>query len=268
MQHDDSGRDGAMIEIEEVRTEVPASTSARNDRFLPFSILIAAAVIGGSIVFSTLYRPSDGGAGAQNGGGTGAGVQAGTLTPADVMKLGPRDAVLGDKNAPVTLVEYGDYQCPYCGLFYAQTEQQIIKDYVNNGKVRMVFRNFAFLGPESTLAAEAAECANDQGKLWPYHDALYAAKVADAQAGGREDDGFFSQAKLVSLAQKVGLDVPTFTKCVANDSESSTVTAEMSQAGAAGVNSTPTFFINGTQILGAEPYATYKQAIDAALTAK
>lgn len=249
----------------------------RKDRFLPISILIAAVLIGGSLIFVALYKGGSGAGGTAIVGGTGgtgaaAGQQGGTgtapTTNTAVMTLTSRDAVLGSANAPVTMIEYGDYQCPFCGEeFFAQTEPQIIQNYVNTGKVKFVFRDFAFLGAESTAAANAAQCANDQGKMWPYHDALYTAKVADDQKGGSEDDGFFSTAELLKLGQQVGLNMATFTSCVQNQSDLSIVNQEKTDATAQGVNSTPTFFINGTQILGAQPYAQFQQALDAAVAA-
>ncbi len=254
-----------LMEHDEHTEERAAETNAepKKDRFLPISILIAAVVIGGSVLFASLYHPA-----AQSTAGTGGdsgATSTATLTPAQIMTLGPRDAILGSPNAPVTMIEYGDYQCPFCGMFFSQTEPEIVQNYVNTGKVKMVFRNFPFLGPESTAAAEAAECAEDQNKLWVYHDALYQAKVNDVARGGSEDDGYFTNALFLSLAQKLDLDMPTFTNCVDNNLDSSTVATDVTNASAAGVNSTPTFFINGTEVSGAEPYATFSQVIDAAL---
>ena len=102
-----------------------------------------------------------------------------TANVASLMTLGSRDAVLGNANAPVTIIEYGDYQCPFCTRYFSQIQPVIKSQYIDTGKAKMVFRDFSFLGPESTAAANAAQCAEDQGKLWSYHDALYAAKVAD-----------------------------------------------------------------------------------------
>lgn len=240
----------------------------RKDRFLPISILIAAVLIGGALVFTTLYK---GGAPAATApaGGTAAAQQPGPTVNNGAMTLGSRDAILGSTNAPVTMIEYGDYQCPFCGTeFYALTEPQIVQNYVNPGKVRFVFRDFPFLGPESTAAANAAQCANDQGKLWAYHNALYSGKVADDAKGGSENDGFFSAAELIKLGNQVGgMNMATFTSCVQGNSDAAIVAQEKTAATAQQVNSTPTFFINGTQILGAQPYAQFQQAIDAALAA-
>lgn len=242
------------------------SNPSRRDMFLPISILAAAIMIGGALVFATLYKGAAPAPVAVNSGTGTTPTVAGTSTiNMAVMTLGPRDAILGSANAPVTLIEYGDYQCPYCAQFFSQTEPQIIQNYVNTGKVRFVFRNFAFLGAESTAAAEAADCAEDQNKLWNYHDALYNAKVADENSGGGEDDGFYSRAEFLKLATQVGLNIPTFTSCIDNNTDANLVTAEKAAASVQGINSTPSFFINGTMISGAEPYASFQQAIDSAL---
>lgn len=241
----------------------------KKDRFLPISILVAAVLICGAVVFSAFYKGGAAQNPAANAGGTpAAGQPAAPTTNTSVMALGPRDAILGSASAPVTLVEYGDYQCPFCGTeFYAQTEPLIVQNYVNTGKVKFVFRDFAFLGPESTAAANAAQCANDQGKLWVYHNALYSGKVADDAKGGTESDGFFSTTELLNLGQQVGLNMATFTSCVNNNSDANIVAQEKTDATNQGVNSTPTFYVNGTQILGAQPYAQFQQVLDAAIAA-
>lgn len=252
---------------EEVSTGVAATGATakeKRDRFLPVSILVAAVLIAGAVVFTSFYH---------GGGATPAATNPLAAQPAaapsvntsTIMQLTSRDVILGSQNAPVTLIEYGDYQCPYCGQYFSQTEPSIISAYVNTGKVRMVFRNFAFLGAESTAAAEAADCAQDQNELWPYHDALYTAKVGDAEKGGSEDDGFFNRTLFIQLATKLGMNVAAFTSCIDSNKYASQVASDTSAASALGVNSTPTFFINGTQIEGAEPYASFEEVINAAL---
>jgi protein-disulfide isomerase len=243
--------------------------SAKRDRFLPVSILVAAVLIAGALVFTSFYHggttPSDaGGTAPTNPSAQGT---SPTVVSSTVMQLGSRDAILGNANAPVTLIEYGDYQCPYCGEFFSQTEPSIVSNYVNTGKVRMVFRDFAFLGAESIAAAEAAQCAEDQNKLWPYHDALYSGKVADDSKGGSEDDGYFNQALFLQIANSVGLNIPTFTSCVTGDKDASIVATEENTATSYGVNSTPTFFVNGSEISGAQPYSVFQTAIESALSA-
>src|ERR1039458_9858901 len=116
-----------------------------SDRFLPISILVAAVVIGGALVFTSFYKSgSPAGAGAVVNPGAAAQQPAVPTNNTSVMVLGARDAVLGSASAPVTMIEYGDYQCPFCGTeFFAQTEPQIIQNYVNSGKVKFVFRDFS-----------------------------------------------------------------------------------------------------------------------------
>jgi protein-disulfide isomerase len=252
-------------EIEEVEVSV-SSGSRKRDMFLPVSILIAAVMVGGAIVFATLYK---GGAAAPAGvaAGNGNAVEATSTTanPAAAMSLGSRDAILGNASATVTLIEYGDYQCPYCVQFFSKTQPQILQNYVNTGKVRVVFRDFAFLGAESTAAANAAQCAEDQNKLWAYHDALYTAKLADDNNGGSEDDGFYSTAEFLKLAQWVGLNIPTFTSCINNNTDANIVAQEKGAAANAGIDSTPSSIVNGQTITGAQPYSVFQAALDSAL---
>jgi len=154
-------------EVRALNKEIALFDKAKKkDYFLPASIIIAGMLIAGAVIFAIMYK------GGSSTGGSVAQQSAATST-ADVMKVGGRDIVLGDASAPVTIVEYSDYQCPYCGKFFTETQPLIVQNYVNTGKVRMVFRNFPFLGPESTAAAEAAECAEDQNQGVGYHDALF-----------------------------------------------------------------------------------------------
>jgi len=224
-------------------------------------------MVGGAIVFATLYKGGAAPAGG-NGNNGNAAVATSTTNPAQAMTLGPRDAILGNTNAKVTLVEYGDYQCPYCVEFFSQTQPQIIQNYVNTGKVKVVFRDFAFLGTESTAAANASQCAEDQGKLWAYHDALYGAKLGDEAKGGTENDGFYSRTEFLKLAAQIKLDVPSFTTCIDTNKYATLVTQEKGDATKNGVNSTPNFFINGQQEIGANPFANFQQVIDTMLSAK
>ena len=154
---------------------------------------------------------------------------------ASLMTLSSRDAVLGNANAPVTIVEYGDYQCPFCTRYFSQIEPVIKSQYIDTGKAKMIFRDFPFIGSESTAAANAAQCAEDQGKLWGYHDALYAAKVADeAKNTSAENDGFFTRAEFLKLANQAGLSASSFTSCLDGNQHANDVTTEKSNAVAAG----------------------------------
>jgi protein-disulfide isomerase len=115
--------------------------------------------------------------------------------------VGARDVILGDTKAPVTVIEYGDYQCPFCARFFTDVEPLLREQYIKTGKVRMIFRNYPFLGNESIAAAEAAECAKDQGKFWDFHDALYTAEHQD----GRENNGNLTNQAFYQLADSIKL---------------------------------------------------------------
>ena len=264
VQHEKKIDSGAADFTETVSAE-------KKDRFLPISILIAAIVIAGAVLFATFYR---GGSPAAAPGiqatTTAPSAQAGAATAAQVLALGSRDAILGNQSAPVTIVEYGDYQCPFCARYFSTIQPQIVSGFINSGKAKMVFRDFPFLGPESESAAEAAQCAEDQNKLWAYHDALYMAKVGDENKGGTENDGFYTRALFIQLANQVGLNVPTFTSCIDTGKDAAVVAAEKNNATIAGVNSTPITFVNGNEVevngqsAGADPTPVL-QAIQAAV---
>jgi protein-disulfide isomerase len=258
----------SMPEIEEtINVEAP-----KKDRFLPISIIVAAILICGAILFAALYHPSSSPTAQTGTGGSQQQQPAASLT--NVAKLGSRDAVLGNSNAPVTVIEYGDYQCPFCTRYFSQIQPLIKQNYIDTGKVKMVFRDFPFLGAESLAAAEAAQCANDQGKLWAYHDALYAAKSADETKGGGENDGFFTRAEFLTLANQTGLSAGTFTSCIDGAQHASDIQTETSTAVSAGIVSTPTTVVNGKLVadqtgssLGANATAIF-QFIDSAVSGK
>jgi protein-disulfide isomerase len=233
------GRGGYEIDVME---SLPRRSS---DKFLPISIIVAAVLICGAIIFSVFYRQGSSPA-AGNGGANNAAAQAPTVSLTSLATLGSRDAILGNQNAPVTIIEYGDYQCPFCTRYFSQVEPAIKSQYLDTGKAKMVFRDLAFLGPESIAAANAAQCAEDQGKFWGYHDALYAAKVGDeSKNSGAENDGFFTRAEFLKLAGQVGLNTQTFTSCIDGNQHANDVSAERTAASAAGIVSTPTTIVNG-----------------------
>ena len=165
----------------------------------------------------------------------------------------------GDQNAPVTLIEFSDFQCPYCGKFATETEGQITDQYVKTGKLRFGFIHFTFLGEESQWAAEASECANEQNAFWPYHDYLFA-----HQSG--ENLGGFSKDNLKKFAAALNLDTAKFNQCLDSDKYSDLVKSQTSMAQNLGVSSTPTMVINGKVLLGAQPFATFQQIIESDLS--
>lgn len=164
----------------------------------------------------------------------------------------------GDPDAPVTIIEFADFQCPYCGRFFAETKPQIDEQYMQSGKVRFGYFHFAFLGPESNWAAEATECAADQNKFWEYHDRLYS-----SQSG--ENQGAFNKNNLKKFADELGLDTSAFNECLDTGKYTQLIQEESSMASSIGVRSTPTFLINGRPVVGAQPFETFEQTIDSLL---
>jgi protein-disulfide isomerase len=168
------------------------------------------------------------------------------------------DKSLGAANAPVVVLEYGDFQCPYCRQFALGPEQQLRQDYVETGKARFVFRHLAFIGPESLAAAEAAECAKAQGRFWDYHDKLFAAQRA-------ENSGAFNRENLKHFAAELELDTTQFNSCLESGQYQARVQQDSAEADRLGVNSTPTFFVNGQLVRNGSDYAVLQAAIEAAL---
>ncbi len=161
----------------------------------------------------------------------------------------------GDEKAPVTIIEFSDFQCPFCGKFEAETVSQIEKNYVETGKVRFGYWHFAFLGQESIDAAEASECASDQNAFWEYHNLLF-----KSQNG--ENKGAFAKDKLKEFAAGLKLDTQAFNDCLDSGKYTQIVQELTGTAQSIGVRSTPSFVVNGRAIIGAQPYDVFKQAIE------
>lgn len=161
---------------------------------------------------------------------------------------------LGKADAPITVEEYADFQCPACGLFARQTLPQIESKYINTGKVRLVVHHFAFIGEESFRAAEAAECSGEQGKFWEYYDILYANQ-------GGENVGAYSDANLTKFADQLKLDNAAFTTCFNSGKYRAQILRDTSDGKSRGVNSTPTLFINGRRVTGAISLAQFESII-------
>jgi len=220
---------------------------------IPVSIIIAGVLIAASVLYSV-----NGGNGNGGQGNAEENLKAlGTRTP----EIESYDAVLGEKNAPVTFFEFGDYQCPFCGKFFAEVESLIRKDYVKTGKINMVWRDFAFLGPESRSAAYAAQCAKEEGRYWEYHDAI----MIEEQRDGRENNGNLTTEFFTKTAKDLELNVATFSECLSTEKYKDVVTEAYQSAVDAGVNSTPTAYVGGRMVKGALPYSAFQTLIDEAI---
>src|SRR3989338_6147485 len=243
---------------------LPVPPLRKRDYFLPFSILISGVLISGSVWYASnrqqAFQGRPMGGGSQEMAQVGGALDGPVADTASGIPMIDDDVVLGDPDASVTLIEFGDYQCPFCGVFYHEVEPKIKENYVKTGKVRMVYRDFAFLGQESLWAAEAAECAKDQGRYWDFHDYLFS-----NQNG--ENQGAFNQENVKQFASTLGLDRDQFDPCFDGGTYRNEVTKDTADAQRAGVSGTPTTFINGKMLFGALPYEAFEAAIEEALNA-
>lgn len=162
--------------------------------------------------------------------------------------------VMGEANAPVTIEEWADFQCPACRAFAVNVEPQLRAAYIATGKVRFIFQNFAFLGIESEWAAQAAECAAAEGRFADYHDRLYATQ-------GGENSGAFSKANLKKIGDDLRLG-GQFAACVDSGAYAAKVRDSRSAGQAKGVRATPTLFINGTKVEGALTFDQLRAKVD------
>ena len=244
---------------EEIKDEIKAKAS---NYLLPGSILAAALIISGSIIY--LVKSQSGSREAQNTPPTSEEQLAIVNPKTENLTVSEKDNILGDPKAPVTIIEYADYQCPFCGKFFKEIEEPLRDGYVKAGKVKFIFRNFQFLGPESTAAAEAALCAKDENRFWDYHTAIYETEIKD----GRENNGNLTRDLFLKIAQDLRLDTAVFANCFDSRKYSDRVKQDIAGAQALGVNSTPTSFINGEKLLGALPFPEFMGAIDNVLKSR
>ena len=167
--------------------------------------------------------------------------------------------IIGDPSAPITILEWGDYQCTYCYRFHESSLNTILDEYINSGKVNLVFKDFPLNGPDSVLAAEAAYCADDQGKYWEYHDELYT-------NWGGERTGWITLDSLNKFASTVNLEIGEFDSCLSEHKYRQKV-LELEKFGRdIGIDATPSFLVfNDEKIIkirGNQPIDVFRKAID------
>ena len=167
--------------------------------------------------------------------------------------------IIGNPNAPITVLEWGDYQCTFCFRFHESSLKILLSEYVDTGRVKLVFKDFPLNGPDSILAAEASYCAEDQGKYWEYHDELYT-------NWGGERTGWINYDSLNKFAKSVELDLERFAFCLTDHKYLQKV-RELEKFGREiGIDATPSFLIfNDEKIIkirGNQPIDAFRQAID------
>ena len=177
--------------------------------------------------------------------------------------LGNGSPILGDNNAPITLVEFGDYQCHFCNVFFHTTEDKIVQKYVETGKVKIIFKDYNIIGPDSVNASHGAHCANEQGLFWEYHDILYSNWTG-------ENNGWASSENLLKFATEINLDLDQWSDCMINGNNSQTIFASNEDARALELTGTPAFFVIGpdgetTRLFGAQPFETFERVFETEL---
>lgn len=189
----------------------------------------------------------------------------GAVAPSGPVRTSVADApMLGRADAPVTLVEFSDYQCPFCQRFFATTLPDLKRDYIDTGKVRYVFRDFPLdrIHPQARKAAEAAHCAGEHAKYWEMHDLLF------------QNPRALAPPQLAEHARTVGVDGAKFEECLSSDRHAARIARALADAAAAGVQGTPSFvvgktkaddIVEGTLIRGAQPLEAFRRIIDQTL---
>jgi protein-disulfide isomerase len=158
---------------------------------------------------------------------------------------------LGAATRTVNIVEFSDFQCSFCRKFWADTLPKLKDTYIKQGKARFTYRHFAILGKFSERAAMAAECAGEQGKFWEYHDKLF----------GNQGGLAFTESKLQQYAGELRLKAGNFKQCLASEKYRKKVEGETSVAATLGARGTPTFFVNGRSMVGAQPFKVFQNVI-------
>jgi len=227
---------------------------SENTYLIPAAIIVAGLIVAGAVIYA--FSPNKG---VESGSATKSGLPDTDAGGPVSQNLADDDPVLGNASAPVTLVEFGDFQCPFCKKFHDEARKEILNTYVETGKVKIVYRDFPLenIHPAARPAAEAAECADEQGKFWPYHDALYT----------RQDELAKGTMDYVALARELGMDKAAFEKCVKDEKYKDEVTKDYDDGVKVGVDGTPALFINGVKVTpaGAQPFSVFQTAIEAAL---
>lgn len=163
------------------------------------------------------------------------------------------EPVMGEADAPVTIIEFSDFECPFCKRAVDQGVKEVISEYVDTGKAKLIFRHYPLpFHSSAQVAAEATECANEVGKFWELHDKIF------------ENQGSMNKENIISWAKEVGVtDIET---CLDSGKYTDEVSNDMMEGQQAGVSGTPSFFINGKMIVGAQPFQAFAQLIDAELS--
>jgi protein-disulfide isomerase len=255
---------------------VAKKTTTNNN--LPIAIAFAAVLIAGAIFFNGMKSPAETDTNVDLDAKIAAGIEGYIKKQQEEARRAQEeankpkkvegvsaddDAILGDPDAPVTIVEFSDYECPFCKRNFQQVLPKIKEKYIDTGKVKYVFRDLPlpFHEPIATQEALAAECAGDMGgdsKYYEFHDELY--RTTKSNKG-------LEQSQLYEIAEKVGLNAAEFKECLDTEKFKEEIEKDMADGASYGVTGTPGFFINGWFIKGAYPFAEFEKFIEQELAA-
>jgi protein-disulfide isomerase len=233
------------------RREDPRPRRTETKRGINLGLLSLLAVVGGLVVIAAAVLLGD------RQPPTAPLTVAVSTVPADL----PSDGfVLGQADAPVTIDLYEDFQCPACQGWGEGVFPRLAENELADGTAQLVFHGMSFIGPESTTAANAAYAAGEQGRFWDMWSTIYANQ-------GRENSGALGRARLVAMAERLGLDMSKFEADMDSAAASASLATSIGEAGAAGVSSTPTLVIGGELFVGVQPYPDIAAAVAAAAEA-
>lgn len=235
----------------------PTTGTSRNR---PWTIAISALAVGVLILLVGIFAYQGG---ASQGASTEGAPQKSAGSESAPLDMSRRTAddptALGPVDAPVVLVEYADYRCPFCGLFSRDTLPPLVEKYVKSGELRVEWRDLPVFGDQSTMAAVAGRAAGNQGKFWEFNKAAFAI----APERGHAD---LSRERLVQIAQEAGVpDMTRFDADLDSKELQQAVATDAQEAASLGATGTPTFLVNDTPLIGAQPLATFEKAVQAAL---
>lgn len=218
--------------------------------FLPISIILAGVMIAGTILYTSGKNENAGNNIAQIGANQ---PSAGS---GHIIKLAVEDTdpSIGDAKAPVTIITFEDFECPFCRRFSQQTLPSIMEQYVKSGKVRIVWKDFPLsIHSHARQAHEAARCAWEQNKFWDYHDLLF------------NNQGSLTTDDLNKYAKSLGLNENQFSSCFNSSKYTSIINQKIDEGTSVGVSGTPSFLINGRLVVGAQPFQAFADVINQAL---
>ncbi|MCS6789291.1 MAG: DsbA family protein [Patescibacteria group bacterium] len=223
-----------------------------SQNFLAVSILVAAILISGTIFYTSSSKNNQiVNQQTKNENNSNSQTDNVAVNLSEILKIKPEDAVLGNPNAPVTIIAYSDYECPFCEKFFRETEGLIKKDYIETGKVKMIYRDFPLTSHQYAMpAALAANCAKEQNKFWEYHNEIF------------KNQNNLVNFDFIGAAKKLGLNENKFKTCFESKKYENQIQNSIKEAISIGVNGTPTFFVNGQQVVGAQPYSNFKAIIE------